>query len=67
MCSSEDGQYIFIGLPCGFVAIEAVNHAIVASWEEEGAEFSFIKSYLLAPQCHLVTAIDDMGNLKLFW
>ncbi|XP_052279521.1 WD repeat-containing protein 93-like isoform X3 [Dreissena polymorpha] len=66
MCSSEDGQYIFIGLPCGFVAIEAVNHAIVASWEEEGAEFSFIKSYLLAPQCHLVTAIDDMGIGRLF-
>lgn len=61
MTDSVDGKYIFIGLPCGLVALDALEQTFHGSWEEEGAEITFIKSYLLGPQSYLINTIDDMG------
>ena len=62
MADSIDGRYIFIGLPCGLVALDALEQTFSGSWEEEGAEITVIKSYLLAPQTYLINTIDDMGE-----
>ena len=45
MTDSVDGKYIFIGLPCGLVALDALAQNFLGSWEEEGAEVTYIQSY----------------------
>ncbi|XP_060554137.1 WD repeat-containing protein 93-like isoform X3 [Ruditapes philippinarum] len=66
MTNSPDGQYIFVGLPCGLVVTEAATQQTISSWEAENAEMSYIKSYTLAPQVYMITTIDDMGVGRLF-
>ena len=61
LCNSTDGQYIFMGLPCGMVVLDALSHQIIGSWEEDGAEMTYISSYIFAPEVYLITTIDDMG------
>lgn len=65
MNNSPDGQYIFVGLPCGLIVTEALTQQVICSWEAENAEMSYIKSYTLAPQIYMITTIDDMGKYKL--
>ena len=62
MTDSVDGKYIFIGLPCGLVALDAIAQNFLGSWEEEGAEVTYIRSYLLGPEIYLINTIDDMGK-----
>jgi len=50
-----------MGLPCGMVVLDALSHQIIGSWEEDGAEMTFISSYIFAPEVYLITTIDDMG------
>lgn len=64
MTDSVDGKYIFIGLPCGLVGLDALTQNFLGSWEEEGAEITYIHSYLLGPQIYLINTIDDMGMYK---
>ncbi|XP_053405334.1 WD repeat-containing protein 93-like isoform X3 [Mercenaria mercenaria] len=66
MNNSPDGQYVFIGLPCGLVAVEALTQQVVSTWESENAEMAYMKSYTLASQVYMITTIDDMGVGRLF-
>ena len=60
-----DGRYIFIGLPCGLVALDVLDQTFSGSWEEEAAEITVIKSYLLGSQTYLINTIDDMGKIYI--
>ena len=62
MTDSVDGKYIFIGLPCGLVALDALAQNFLGSWEEEGAEVTYIQSYQIGPELYLINTIDDMGK-----
>ncbi|WAR00737.1 WDR93-like protein [Mya arenaria] len=66
ICNSGDGQFIFVGLPCGLVVVDSQTHGIVCNWEEDGAEMASLKSYTLGPDTHMITSIDDMGVARLF-
>lgn len=66
MNNSPDGLYIFTGLPCGMVVVEALSQQIVGSWEADNAEMAYIRSYTLAPQVYLIVTIDDMGKVLEF-
>ncbi|KAK3602510.1 hypothetical protein CHS0354_029323 [Potamilus streckersoni] len=66
MCDSVDGKYVFLGLPSGVLAIDGHSQQILAFWEDEHADITLIKAYLMGEQLYLIVTIDDMGIARLF-
>ncbi|KAL3866222.1 hypothetical protein ACJMK2_043544 [Sinanodonta woodiana] len=66
MCDSVDGKYVFLGLPSGLLAIDGHSQQILAFWEDEHADITQIKAYLMGEQLYLIITIDDMGIARLF-
>ena len=63
LAESADGRVIFVGLPNGLAAMDALSQFPLHRWEEDHAEITSIKTYLLTPDYHLITTVDDMGKI----
>ncbi|XP_005089078.1 WD repeat-containing protein 93 isoform X2 [Aplysia californica] len=63
---SVDGKYIFVGLPNGLAVMETQTQTQLHAWEEEHAEITDIKTYLISPDWHLIVTVDDMAISRLF-
>ncbi|XP_033121849.1 WD repeat-containing protein 93-like isoform X2 [Anneissia japonica] len=64
---SPDGRYIFVGLPNGLAVLDATHHIVLARWQQEEADISTLEISLIGVQMYLVTAIDDLGLLRMFF
>ncbi|XP_071965373.1 WD repeat-containing protein 93-like [Antedon mediterranea] len=63
---SPDGRYIFVGLPTGLAVLDATQHIILANWEQDVA-ISVLEISLIGVQMYLVTTIDELGILRMFF
>ncbi|XP_078701623.1 WD repeat-containing protein 93-like [Branchiostoma floridae x Branchiostoma belcheri] len=61
---SVDGRYIFVGLPTGLAAFDAVSQVTLAVWEET-VEVTSLKVSLVGVQTYLLSTVDDMGASRL--
>ncbi|CAL1534111.1 unnamed protein product [Lymnaea stagnalis] len=66
LSASNDGNFIFLGLPNRLVVLDAFTKDIIYTWEEQHAEIISIKSYVIGSNCLLLTTIDDLGPCRLF-
>eukprot|EP00058_Branchiostoma_floridae_P016131 XP_002601619.1 hypothetical protein BRAFLDRAFT_85812 [Branchiostoma floridae] len=64
MAHSVDGRYIFVGLPTGLAAFDAVSQVTLAVWEET-VEVTSLKVSLVGVQMYLLSTVDDMGASRL--
>ncbi|XP_041464853.1 WD repeat-containing protein 93-like [Lytechinus variegatus] len=66
MAGSPDGSAVFLGLNKGLLALHATLHNPIASWEEEGAALTTIKSTQIGVQMCLVATLDANDVCRLF-
>ncbi|XP_064607659.1 WD repeat-containing protein 93-like isoform X2 [Liolophura sinensis] len=66
LSNTEDGQFVFAGLPTGLAAIESSSQKVLATWEDDSVEIVQIKTSLLSTNMYLLSTIDDMGLARLF-
>ena len=64
MASSQDGHYIFIGMPDGLVALNANTHQTVTQWKEDGMEITTIQISGIGEQIYMIATLDDFG---MYW
>ncbi|XP_043934247.1 WD repeat-containing protein 93 isoform X2 [Protopterus annectens] len=64
--TSQDGRYIFAGLPSGIAAFSASTYSLVCTWEAKNVVITSIFITHSGKQLYLLATIDDMGLARLF-
>ncbi|XP_023932289.1 WD repeat-containing protein 93 isoform X1 [Lingula anatina] len=66
LSDSIDGRYIFIGLPNGLAAVDAMTQQTVTTWEDDKIEVTQMQVSLIGVQTYLLCTVDDMGVSRFF-
>lgn len=67
LSSSEDGKYLFAGLPNGLTVVDTSSNQILNQWDEDRAEINHIQAYNFSPNVILLVTMDDMAIARLFF
>lgn len=64
MCSSQSGDYIFVGRPDGLSVISAKSNETIDEWKDEKMDIVEVTVQTIDGSHCLITTIDDMGKYK---